>query len=114
MKIEQPRIIAERLGAWRSKGIWRQVKSGYKGQTVIFSPMAMINGWASYNEALVVSEAVKQVKEFALPRMQMMPCTSTANSQSLWSWTPFRWMQFERGLFAGNKKRGGRRPWRKL
>ena len=42
-------------------------------QTVIFSPMAMINAWASGTKPWSYPEVAAQVKELALLRMRMMP-----------------------------------------
>lgn len=42
-------------------------------QTTVFSPMAMINAWASGTKPWTFPEVAKQVKEFSLLRMQMMP-----------------------------------------
>ncbi|MEO6000648.1 MAG: TIM-barrel domain-containing protein [Chitinophagaceae bacterium] len=42
-------------------------------QTVIFSPMAMINAWSSGTQPWSFPEVAAQVKEMALLRMQMMP-----------------------------------------
>lgn len=42
-------------------------------QTVIFSPMAMINAWSSGTQPWSYPEVAEQVKELSLLRMQMMP-----------------------------------------
>src|SRR5690606_23911538 len=42
-------------------------------QTVVFSPMAMINAWASGTKPWSFPEVAGQVKEMALLRMRMMP-----------------------------------------
>ena len=42
-------------------------------QTVVFSPMAMINAWASGTKPWSYPEVAEQVKYFSLLRMQMMP-----------------------------------------
>src|SRR5690606_5605551 len=42
-------------------------------QTVVFSPMAMINAWASGTKFWSFPEVAGQVKEMALLRMRMMP-----------------------------------------
>jgi len=42
-------------------------------QTVVFSPMAMINAWASGTKPWSYPEVAEQVKQMALLRMQMMP-----------------------------------------
>ena len=42
-------------------------------QSVVFSPMAMINAWSSGTKPWSFPEVAKQVKEFASLRMRMMP-----------------------------------------
>lgn len=42
-------------------------------QSVVFSPMAMINAWASGTKPWTFPEVENQIKEYALLRMQMMP-----------------------------------------
>ena len=42
-------------------------------QSVVFSPMAMINAWSSGTKPWTFPEVAEQVKEYALLRMQMMP-----------------------------------------
>lgn len=42
-------------------------------QSVVFSPMAMINAWASGTKPWSFPEVAEQIKEYALLRMQMMP-----------------------------------------
>ena len=42
-------------------------------QTVVFSPMAMIDSWNSDTKPWTFPEVAGQVKEYALLRMQMMP-----------------------------------------
>ena len=42
-------------------------------QSVVFSPMAMINAWSSGTKPWSFPEVADQVKEYALLRMQMMP-----------------------------------------
>lgn len=42
-------------------------------QSVVFSPMAMINAWASGTKPWSFPEVAPQIKEYALLRMQMMP-----------------------------------------
>lgn len=42
-------------------------------QSVVFSPMAMINAWASGTKPWTFPEVEKQIKEYAILRMQMMP-----------------------------------------
>ena len=47
-------------------------------QTVVFSPMAMINAWASDTEPWSYEDVAPQVKELALLRMRMVPYWYTA------------------------------------
>lgn len=42
-------------------------------QTVVFSPMAMINAWSSGTKPWTFPEVADQIKEYALLRMRMMP-----------------------------------------
>lgn len=42
-------------------------------QSVVFSPMAMINAWSSGTKPWTFPEVAEQIKEYALLRMQMMP-----------------------------------------
>ncbi len=42
-------------------------------QSVVFSPMAMINAWASGTKPWTFPEVENQIKEYAMLRMQMMP-----------------------------------------
>ena len=42
-------------------------------QSVVFSPMAMINAWASGTKPWTFPELENQIKEYAMLRMQMMP-----------------------------------------
>ena len=42
-------------------------------QTVVFSPMAMINAWSSGTKPWSFPEVAENVKEYALLRMEMMP-----------------------------------------
>ncbi len=42
-------------------------------QSVVFSPMAMINAWASGTKPWTFPEVEKQIREYAILRMQMMP-----------------------------------------
>lgn len=42
-------------------------------QSVVFSPMAMINAWASGTKPWSFPEVAPQIKEYAMLRMQMMP-----------------------------------------
>lgn len=42
-------------------------------QSVVFSPMAMINAWSSGTKPWTFPEVAEQVKEYAMLRMRMMP-----------------------------------------
>jgi alpha-D-xyloside xylohydrolase len=68
-------------------------------QTVIFSPMAMINAWASGTKPWSFPEVEQQVKEMATLRMRMMPYWYT--SFALYHFEgipPFRAMNLEEGF----------------
>lgn len=42
-------------------------------QSVVFSPMAMINAWSNGTKPWSFPEVAEQVKEYAILRMRMMP-----------------------------------------
>jgi alpha-D-xyloside xylohydrolase len=68
-------------------------------QTVIFSPMAMINAWSSGTKPWSYPEVADQVKELALLRMQMMPYWYTEFAKYHFEGTPpFRGMHLEQGF----------------
>jgi len=74
-------------------------------QTVIFSPMAMINAWASGTKPWSYPDVAEQVKELALLRMQMMPYWYSEFAKYHFEGTPpFRGMYFEQGFTADVKK----------
>lgn len=74
-------------------------------QTVIFSPMAMINAWASGTKPWSYADVADQVKELALLRMQMMPYWYSEFAKYHFDGTPpFRGMQFEPGFKSEVKK----------
>ncbi|MGI8634472.1 MAG: DUF5110 domain-containing protein, partial [Segetibacter sp.] len=74
-------------------------------QTVIFSPMAMINAWASGTRPWSYPEVAEQVKELALLRMQMMPYWYSEFAKYHFEGTPpFRGIQFEQGFKPEVKK----------
>jgi alpha-glucosidase (family GH31 glycosyl hydrolase) len=74
-------------------------------QSNVFSPMAMINAWASGTKPWTYPEVEKQVKEYALLRMQMMPYWYTAFAHYHFAGTPpFRAMNLEDGYQAVMKK----------
>lgn len=74
-------------------------------QTVIFSPMAMINAWASGTKPWSFPEVEQEVREMAKLRMQMMPYWYT--SFALYHFEgipPFRAMNLEEGFDDGDIK----------
>lgn len=74
-------------------------------QTVIFSPMAMINAWASGTKPWSYPEVADQVKELALLRMQMMPYWYSEFAKYHFHGTPpFRGMALEQGFSQEIKK----------
>ncbi|WP_018631034.1 TIM-barrel domain-containing protein [Niabella aurantiaca] len=67
-------------------------------QTVIFSPMAMINAWSSGTKPWSYPQVAAQVKELALLRMQMMPYWYSEFAKYHFEGTPvFRGMSLEPG-----------------
>jgi alpha-D-xyloside xylohydrolase len=74
-------------------------------QTVIFSPMAMINAWASGTKPWSYPEVADQVKQLALLRMQMMPYWYTEFARyHYYGIPPFRAMNLEAGFATDLKK----------
>ncbi|MBR9775642.1 MAG: DUF5110 domain-containing protein [Cytophagales bacterium] len=68
-------------------------------QTVVFSPMAMINAWASNTKPWSYPEVAEEVKEMALLRMKMMPYWYSAFADYHFEGIPpFRAMQLESGF----------------
>lgn len=68
-------------------------------QTVVFSPMAMINAWASGTKPWSYPDVAEQVKEMALLRMQMMPYWYSEFAKYHFEGTPpFRGMNLEAGF----------------
>lgn len=68
-------------------------------QSVVFSPMAMINAWASGTKPWSFPEVADQVKEYALLRMQMMPYWYTEFARYHFDGIPpFRAMNLEPGF----------------
>ncbi|MEE1945276.1 TIM-barrel domain-containing protein [Pedobacter sp. KR3-3] len=68
-------------------------------QSNVFSPMAMINAWASGTKPWTYPDVEKQVKEFALLRMRMMPYWYTEFAKYHFEGTPpFRAMNLEEGF----------------
>lgn len=74
-------------------------------QTVIFSPMAMINAWDSGTKPWSFSDVSQQVQALALLRMQMMPYWYSEFARYHFDGTPpFRAMNLEEG-FASDLQR---------
>lgn len=70
-------------------------------QTVIFSPMAMINAWSTGTKPWTYPEVADQVKAMALLRMQMMPYWYSAFARYHFEgFPPFRAVNFEEGFTA--------------
>lgn len=68
-------------------------------QTVVFSPMAMINAWSSGTKPWSFPEVEKEVREYALLRMQLMPYLYTEFAKYHFEGTPpFRGMNLEPGF----------------
>ena len=68
-------------------------------QTVVFSPMAMINAWASGTKPWSYPEVSEAVKQMALLRMQMMPYWYSEFARYHFEGTPpFRAMALEPGF----------------
>jgi len=68
-------------------------------QTVVFSPMAMINAWASGTKPWSYPEVAGDIKALALLRMQMMPYWYTAFARYHFEGIPpFRGMNLEPGF----------------
>ena len=74
-------------------------------QTVVFSPMAMINAWSSGTKPWSYPEVAAQVKEFSLLRMQMLPYWYSEFAKYHFEGTPpFRAMALEAGFKQEVKK----------
>jgi alpha-D-xyloside xylohydrolase len=74
-------------------------------QTVIFSPMAMINAWASGTQPWSYPEVTEQVKELSLLRMQMMPYWYSEFAKYHFEGRPpFHGMALEAGFTQETKK----------
>jgi alpha-D-xyloside xylohydrolase len=77
-------------------------------QTVVFSPMAMINAWASGTKPWSYPEVAEQIKQLALLRMQMMPYWYTEFARYHFEGIPvFRGMNLEEGFTMEIKKEAG-------
>lgn len=71
-------------------------------QSVIFSPMAMLNAWSSGTKPWTFEEVEEEVKEAALLRMQLMPYFYNAFAEYHFKGiSPFRAMNLEEGFSAG-------------
>jgi len=74
-------------------------------QTVIFSPMAMINAWSSGTKPWSFPDVEKEVKEYALLRMQLIPYIYSEFAKYHFEGTPpFRGMNLEEGFDTGTKQ----------
>jgi alpha-glucosidase (family GH31 glycosyl hydrolase) len=74
-------------------------------QTVVFSPMAMINAWSSGTRPWSYPEVADGVKQMALLRMQMMPYWYSEFARYHFEGTPpFRAMALEEGFRQETKK----------
>lgn len=74
-------------------------------QSVVFSPMAMINAWSSGTKPWSYPEVEKQVKDMAVLRMQMMPYWySEFAKYHFQGIPPFRAMNLEPGFNSGIDK----------
>ncbi|HLN56012.1 MAG TPA: TIM-barrel domain-containing protein [Bacteroidales bacterium] len=74
-------------------------------QTVVFSPMAMINAWSSGTRPWSFPEVEKQVKEYALLRMQLIPYLYTEFARYHFEGLPpFHGMNLEPGFNAAASK----------
>ena len=68
-------------------------------QTVCFSPMAMINAWSSGTKPWSFPEVEKEIKEYALLRMQLIPYLYSEFARYHFEGTPpFRGMNLEPGF----------------
>ena len=68
-------------------------------QTVVFSPMAMINAWSSGTKPWSFPEVAEQVKDYSLLRMRMMPYWYTEFARYHFDGIPpFRAMNLEPGF----------------
>jgi alpha-D-xyloside xylohydrolase len=74
-------------------------------QTVVFSPMAMINAWSSGTKPWSYPEVAEQVKDFAQLRMRMMPYWYSVFAKYHFEGTPpFYGMALETGFKQEIKK----------
>lgn len=74
-------------------------------QTVCFSPMAMINAWSSGTRPWSFPEVEKEVKEYALLRMQLIPYLYSEFAKYHFEGTPpFRGMNLEPGFNISSRQ----------
>lgn len=74
-------------------------------QTVVFSPMAMINAWSSGTRPWSFPEVEKQVQEYATLRMQLIPYLYTEFARYHFEGIPpFRGMNLEPGFNSTSSK----------
>ena len=77
-------------------------------QTVVFSPMAMINAWASGTKPWSYNDVAEPIKQLALLRMQMLPYWYSAFARYHFEGIPpFRAMNLEEGFIQETKKEKG-------
>ncbi|OQP67600.1 glycoside hydrolase family 31 protein [Niastella populi] len=77
-------------------------------QTVVFSPMAMINAWASGTKPWSYNDVAEPIKQLALLRMQMLPYWYSAFARYHFEGIPpFRAMNLEEGFVQETKKEKG-------
>ena len=70
-------------------------------QSVVFSPMAMINAWSSGTKPWSFPEVEKEIKEYALLRMQLIPYLYSEFAKYHFEGTPpFRGMNLEPGFYG--------------
>jgi alpha-D-xyloside xylohydrolase len=73
-------------------------------QSVVFSPMAMINAWSSGTKPWSFPDVEREVKEYALLRMQLIPYLYSEFAKYHFEGTPpFRGMNLETGFETGTK-----------
>lgn len=74
-------------------------------QSVVFSPMAMINAWASGTKPWSYPEVEEEVKSMALLRMRMMPYWYSEFAKYHFDGTPpFRGMSLEEGFRSSSQQ----------
>lgn len=74
-------------------------------QTVVFSPMAMINAWASGTKPWSFPEVENEIRYYALLRIQLMPYFYSEFAKYHFEGTPpFRGMALEPGFRSGTQQ----------